>query len=106
MCNISGNVERLGAKVIRLNMSELYQHLNVKSILQQMVDRQLILPAKKGDVEAYSHNYAQNLVATRAILERKGPLAFLSSLCHVLEATDLSCQKKLALKLRSGVGTL
>ena len=96
----------LSAKVIRLNMSELYQHLNAKSILQQMVDRHLILPAKKGDVEAYSHNYAQNLLATRALFERKGPSTFLLSLCQVLEATGLSCQKKLASKLKSGMVTL
>ena len=96
----------LGAKVIRLNTSELYQHLNAKSILQQMVDRQLILPAKKEDAETYSHKYAQNLVAAAEILlTMESPATFLLGLCDVLEATGLSHQMKLALKLRSGMVT-
>ena len=93
----------LGAKVIRLNMSELYQHLNAESILQQMVDRQLILPAKKEDAEIYNHKYAQNLVATGVLFEKESPPTFLLSLCDVLEATGISRQMKLALKLRSGM---
>ena len=95
----------LGAKVIRLNMSELYQHLNAESILQQMVDRQLILPAKKEDAETYNHKYAQNLVAVAGLLTIESPPTFLLGLCDVLEATGLSCQMKLALKLRSGMVT-
>ena len=95
----------LVVKVIRLNTSELYQHLNAKSILQQMVDRQLIPPAKKEDAETYSHMYAQNLIAAEALLAKGGPPTVLLSICDVLEATGLSCQKKLALKLRSGMFT-
>ena len=107
--NLSGNSElsdveksMLSSKVMRINTSELYQHLNAKSILQQMVDRQLILPAKKEDAETYSHKYAQNLVAMGALFTMESPPTFLLSLCDILDATDLSCQQKLALKLRSG----
>ena len=96
----------LGAKVMRINTSELYQHLNAKSILQQMVDRQLFLPENKEDVETNSHKYAQNLIAMGALFSMECPPTFLLSLCDILRVTDLSCQQKLALKLRSGIWLL
>ena len=93
----------LGAKVTRLNFSELYQHLNAASILQQMVDRQVILLAKKVDAEAYSHKFAQNTVAIEGMLSINIPSTFLLGLCDILEATDTSKQRSLAAKLRSGI---
>ena len=90
----------LSAKVARLNISELYQYLSAESILQQMVDRQLILPEKKEDAVLYSHKYAQNSVAVGALFSTA---TFLLSLCDVLEATGNSQQLKLATKLRSGM---
>ena len=86
----------------RLNLSELFQHLNAASILQQMVDRQLITPAKKVEVEAYSHKYAQNIVAAVGLFNMESPPTFLLGLCDVLEATGTSQQRNLAMKLRSG----
>ena len=93
----------MGAKVTRLNFSELYQHLNAASILQQMVDRQVILLAKKVDAEAYSHKFAQNTVAIEGMLSINIPSTFLLGLCDILEATDTSKQRSLAAKLRSGI---
>ena len=96
----------LSSKVARLNISELYQYLNAESILQQMVDRQLVRPAKKEDAVVYSHKYAQNSVAMEALfLTTTNPPTFLLSLCDVLEATGNSQQLKLAIKLRSGMFT-
>ena len=108
--NITGesDVEQrmLSAKVTRLNITELYQHLNAESILQQMVDRQLILPEKMTDAVAYTHKYAQNSVAISALFTtRSSPPMFLMHLCDVLEATGNSQQLKLATKLRSGMFT-
>ena len=94
----------LSSKVTRLNISELYQHLNAESILQQMVDRQLILPANREDTIAYTHKYAQNSVAIKALFSTvTNPPMFLLSLCDVLETTGNSHQLKLATKLRLGM---
>ena len=88
----------------RLNISELYQYLNAESILQQMVDRQLILPTNKENAVAYSHKYAQNCVATSALFSTlSGPPTFLLSLCDVLEATGNTQHQNLAAILRSGI---
>ena len=88
----------------RLNISELYQHLRAESILQQMVDRQLILPTNKENTVAYSHKYAQNCVATSALFTTlSSPPTFLPSLCDVLEAAGNSQQHNLAAILRSGI---
>ena len=94
----------LSSKVTRLNISELYQYLNAESILQQMVDRQLILPEKMTNAVAYTHKYAQNSVAIEALFTTPtNPPTFLLSLCDVLEATRNSQQLYLATKLRSGM---
>ena len=94
----------LSSKVARLNISELYQYLNAESILQQMVDRQLILPANMTDAVAYTHKYAQNSVAMKALfITTTNPPTFLLNLCDVLEATRNSQQLNLATKLRSGM---
>ena len=94
----------LSAKVARLNISELYQYLNAESVLQQMVDRQLILPEKMTNAVAYTHNYAQNSVAISALFSTlSSPPMFLMHLCDVLEATGNSQQLNLATKLRSGM---
>ena len=89
----------LSSKVTRLNISELYQHLNAESLLQQMVDRQLISTAKKKDVAMYTHKYAQNSVATSALFSKDNPPTFFLTLCDVLEAHKI----KLAINLRSGM---
>ena len=91
--------------VIRLNISELYQHLSAESILQQLLGRQLIPSAKKEDVVAYTHKYAQNCVAISACFPIASPPTFLLSLCDVLVATGNSQQLNLATKLRSGMST-
>ena len=94
----------LSAKVARLNISELYQYLNAESILQQMVDRQLILPETMTDAVAYTHKYAKNSVAILALFTTlSSPPTFLMHLCDVLEVTGNSQQLKLATKLRSGM---
>ena len=92
----------LSSKVTRLNISELYQYLNAESILQQMVDRQLILPAMMTDAVAYTHKYAQNSIATNALFFMHNTPNFILSLCDVLEGTGNSQQLTLATELRSG----
>ena len=94
---------KLGAKVTRLNFSELYQHLNAASLLEQMVERQLILPKFKEDAEKYSNNYAKNVVATDGFFSTtNNPATFLLDLCEVLEVKGTCQQRSLAVKLRSG----
>ena len=93
--------------MIRLNLSELYQHLNAGHILQQMVDRKLIQPEKKNDAEAYSSKYPQNHVATMALFTTmESPPTFLFHLCDILDTAGVSQQRELALKLRAGLTTL
>ena len=92
----------VNAKVIRLNLSELYQHLNAGSILQQMVDGQLIQPGNMKDAEAYDSKYAKNLSTSLALLSRQSPPTRLLNFCTVLDTSGTSQQTKLALKLRSG----
>ena len=96
----------LSAKVIRLNLSELYQYLNAASILQQMVDGKLIQPQKKNDAESYSSKYPQNHVATMALFNMESPSTFLFHLCDILDPVGVSQQRELALKLRAGLTTL
>ena len=94
----------LSAKVIRLNLSELYQHLNAESILQQMVDCQLIQPGKMKDVKAYDSKYAQNLSAATALFSTvKISPTFLLHLCDILDDGGTSQQRNLTQKLRSGL---
>ena len=95
----------LSVRVTRLNISELYQYLSAESILQQMVDRQLILPANKEDALAYTHKYAKNSIATKALFLMDNPPTFLLNLCDVLKSTGSSQQLNLATKLRSGIFT-
>ena len=92
----------LSAKVIRLNLSELYQHLNAGSILQQMVDGQLIQQGNMKDAEAYDSKYVQNLSVSLALFLRESPPTVLLDLCTVLDTSGTSQQTKLAVKLRSG----
>ena len=49
----------ISAKVLRLNLSEVYQSLNAQSILCEMVERKLIQPQKRGEAEGYSSKFAQ-----------------------------------------------
>ena len=94
----------LGAKVLRLNLSEVYQYLNAKSILHEMVERKLITSQQKGNAEAYSSTYAQNISAGVALFFNTGsPPTFALDLCSILEATDCQGRRKLAMKLRSGI---
>lgn len=93
----------LSAKVTRLNFSELYQHLNAAALLEQMVERQLILPQIKEDAEKYSNNFAKNILATNGLFfQMKSPPTFLLVLCEMLEATGSCQQRGLAAKLRLG----
>ena len=93
----------LGAKVLRLNLSEVYQYLNAKSILHEMVERKLITSQQKGNAEAYSSTYAQNISAGVALFNKESPPTFSLDMCNILEATDCPEQRKLAIKLRSGI---
>ena len=93
----------LDAKVLRLNLSEVYQYLNAKSILREMVERKLITSQQKGNAEAYSSTYAQNISAGVALFNTGSPPTFALNMCNILEATDCPEQRKLAIKLRSGL---
>ena len=90
----------LSAKVLRINLSEVYQSLNAQSILSEMVERNLIQPQKRGEAEGYSSKYAQNISAGVTLLS---PPTFTLDLCNILEVTDCPKQRKLAVKLRSGL---
>ena len=94
---------KLSAKVIRLNLSEVFQYLNAQSILNEMVEMKLIKPQKKREVECYTSKYAQNISASIAMFNMESPPTFLLSLCDILEGTDCPDQMKLAVKLRSGM---
>ena len=99
---------KLCSKVLRLNLSEMFQYLSAQPILNKMVDKNLITPQKKEEVEAYSSKYAQNISASIAMLSTilstsPSPPTFLLSLCDILEGTDCPDQMKLAVKLRSGM---
>ena len=93
----------LSAKVLRLNLSEVYQYLNAESILHEMVERKLITPEQKENAEAYSSKYAQNISAGVALFNMNSPPTFLLDLCNILEATQCPDHKKLAMKFRSGM---
>ena len=92
----------LGAKVTRLNFSELYQHLNAAAVLQQLVDRQLLSPAQKTDAESYHQIYVQNHVSIVSLFTADNPPSFLLLLCDILEASSTAEHSTLAAKLRSG----
>ena len=96
--------QKLSAKVLRLNLSEVFQYLSAQPILNEMVDKKLIGPQKKGEVECYTSKYAQNISAGMAMFSTmESPPTFLLSLCDILEGTDCPDQMKLAVKLRSGM---
>ena len=93
----------ISAKVLRINLSEVYQSLNAQSILSEMVERKLIQPQKRGEAESYSSKYAQNISAGVTLFNKKSPPTFALDLCNILEVTDCPKQRKLAVKLRSGL---
>ena len=93
----------LGAKVVRLNLSELYQHLNAGSILQQMVEAKLIQPGKKKDAEAYGSKYAQNLSVSLTLLSKESLPTAVLDLCNLLDTSETLQQRNLAIKLREGI---
>ena len=96
--------DMLCAKVLRLCFSEVLQYLNAQSILNEMVEKKLIEPQKRREVEVYSSRYAQNISAGVAMFFTMDiPPTFLLSLCDILEGTDCPGQMKLAVKLRSGI---
>ena len=94
---------KLCVKVLRLNLSEVFQYLNAQPILNEMVEKKLITPQKKGQVECYTSKYAQNISAGKAMFSTMENPTFLLSLCDILEGTDCPDQMKLAVKLRSGM---
>ena len=95
---------KLSAKVLRLYFSEMFQYLNAQSILNEIVDKKLIGPQNKGEVECYTSKYAKNISAGMAMFSTmESSPTFLLSLCDILEGTDCPDQMKLALMLRSGM---
>ena len=92
-----------GAKALRLSLSEVYQNLNAQSILQEMVEGELIQPQNKRDAEAYSSKYAQNISAWAALFNVQSPSTFLFALCSILESRDSPKQRNLAIMLRSSM---
>ena len=93
----------LSSKVLRLNLSEVYQYLNAESILHDMVERKLITPQQKEGAESYRIKFAKNISACIALfITMESPPTFLLSMCDILEARQCSEQRKLAVKLRSG----
>ena len=93
----------LCAKILRLNLSEMYQYLDAKLILNAMVGKRLIQSQKEGEVEGYSSQYAQNIIAGIALFEMYSPSTNVLDLCHILRARDSPEQKRLAALLRSGI---
>ena len=96
---------KICSKVLRLNLSNIYQFLNVQLILNEMVAKTLIQPQRKGDVEAYSSKYAQNISAGIALFERESTQHVLD-LCGILQATDSSEQRQLAVMLATGIAII
>ena len=93
----------LSSKVLRLNLSEVYQYLNAESILHEMVEEKLITPQQKEGAESYRIKFAKNISAGIALfITMESPPTFLLSMCDILEARQCSEQRKLAVKLRSG----
>ena len=78
-------------KVIQLNLSE-YQYLNVENIIQQMVERRLIL---QKNMETCASPYVQNISAVIALIDlhMTSSPAFLFSLCEILETADPNQRK-------------
>ena len=93
----------LGAEVLRLNLSEVYQSLNAESILREMVERKLIQPNRKKDAETFSSKYAQNISTGVALFYRESSPTVMLDLCKVLEARECPKQRILAMKLREGM---
>ena len=92
----------LSSKVLRLNLSEVYQYLNAESILHEMVERKLITPQQKENAESCNSKYAQNISAGAALFEMNSPPTVMLDLYNILEATQCPNHRKLAVKLRSG----
>ena len=76
---------KLGAKVLRLHFSELYQHLNAASLLGQLVERKIITPEKRKEIEKYTHKYAQNHLTTSALFIHPITPAVALDLCEILD---------------------
>ena len=93
----------LSSKVLRLNLSEVYQYLNAESILHKMVERKLISSQQKEIAEACNSKYTQNISAGVALLNTNSPPTFLLDLCNILEATQSPDHRMLAMNFRSGM---
>ena len=86
----------LGAKVLGLNISEIYQYMNADLLLQGR---------EKDIIQEYNSKYAQNISVGAAFFGdiMEGSPTFLLDMCKFLEAADCPEQSHLATKFQSGI---
>ena len=70
-------------KCLVVNFSELYG-IRAASLLQQMVEKKIVLAEDKKQVEQYSQTYARDAALTSAVINRVTP-TLLVKLCNIMK---------------------
>ena len=88
------------ARVVRKNLTLLYQHLAVADILPALVEKGMISEANRKEVETYAQKYAQHIVIIGSLFSSEYPADGLVRLSDVLAMTP--GQEQVAGKLLDG----
>ena len=92
------------ARVIRINFSLLYGHLDAGELLPKLPEKDLINDAQSKAAESYQQTFAKNVVVIHALLNFDRPSHGLLKFCDTLETT--SGQEHLGRKLLKGMQLL
>ena len=92
------------ARVVRINYSLLYGHLDVDKLLPKLPEKDLIDEAQLKAAQSYQQRFAKNAVVIAALLKFDRPSHGLLKFCDTLETTP--GQEHLGRKLLKGITLL
>ena len=92
------------ARVVRINYSLLYGHLDAEKLLPKLPEKDLITEAQFKAAESYQQKFAKNAVVVEALLKFDRPSHGLLKFCDTLETTPR--QELIGRKLLKGINLL
>ena len=92
------------SRVVRINYSLLYGHLDAEKLLPKLPEKDLITEAQFKAAESYQQKFAKNAVVVGALLKFDRPSHGLLKFCDTLETTP--GQEHIGRKLLKGINLL
>ena len=75
------------ARVIHINYSLLWQHLDASRVLPKLMEKSVISELEEKEVESYQQSHGQNAVIIDTILTVEHTTEGLLTICDTLQAT-------------------